>query len=69
MGSGHCEEYKVQVTIQSNGIIRDPFGWVVGRCDDDWLALMIWHTPAGLRMSPDGDCIMFQGERYRKVEE
>lgn len=36
--SGDCiKTFKLEVEIQENGIIRDPFGWIIGRCNKDWL--------------------------------
>lgn len=40
----YCKRYKMEVEIQENGLIRDPFGWVMGRCDEEWLKLMTTHN-------------------------
>lgn len=43
--SGDCiKTFKLEVEIQENGIIRDPFGWIIGRCNKDWLELVIKHN-------------------------
>lgn len=65
--SGDCiKTFKLEVEIQENGIIRDPFGWIIGRCDDDWLRLVTRHEmePNGLTVSNDGELINWRGENY-----
>ena len=41
--SEYIKRYKLEVEIQDNGIIRDPFGWVIGRCDDEWFNAVVRH--------------------------
>lgn len=43
MGSEYVRLYRLEVEIQDNGIIRDPFGWIVGRCNDEWLNTVVRH--------------------------
>lgn len=43
MSGDYIKTFKLEVEIQENGIIRDPFGWIIGRCDDDWLKLVTRH--------------------------
>ena len=33
----------MEVELQENGIIRDPFGWIVGRADDEWMEHAVRH--------------------------
>lgn len=58
--------YELNVTIQDNGIIRDPFGWIVGRCDDGWFDMVVRHSckPNGLTVSEDGNLLNWKGENY-----
>jgi hypothetical protein len=53
MSGDYIKTFKLEVEIQENGIIRDPFGWIIGRCDDDWLKLVTRHEmePNGLTVS------------------
>lgn len=46
-----CKSYTLTVEIQENGIIRDPFGFVMGRCDAQWLRRMLARPPYGLNLS------------------
>lgn len=71
--SGDCiPVYKLEVIVQSNGIMRDPFGAIMGRCDDDWLDRMtnphfgrnIDGLPVGMTISDDGDLLNWRGENY-----
>ena len=65
--SGDCiKTFKLEVEIQENGIIRDPFGWIIGRCGDDWLRLVTRHEMElnGLTVSNDGELINWRGENY-----
>ena len=70
--SGDCvKTFKLEVEIQENGIIRDPFGWIIGRCDDDWLKLVTRHEmePNGLTVSSDNELIKWRGENYIRQHE
>lgn len=64
----YCKEYKLTVTIQENGLIRDPFGWVVGRCDEKWLKLMTKHEVEPPDVFINGRTgehgIIFKGVKY-----
>ena len=66
MSGDYIKTFKLEVEIQENGIIRDPFGWIIGRCDDDWLKLVTRHEmePNGLTVSNDGELINWRGENY-----
>ena len=46
MSGDYIKTFKLEVEIQENGIIRDPFGWIIGRCNDDWLKLVTRHEKA-----------------------
>ena len=37
MSGEYVKSFKLEVEIQDNGIIRDPIGLIIGRCDDVWL--------------------------------
>lgn len=26
-----------EIEVQENGIIRDEYGWIIGRADDEWM--------------------------------
>ena len=43
MCSEYIRRYKLEVEIQDNGIIRDPFGWIIGRCNDEWFDTVVRH--------------------------
>lgn len=43
MADEECRTYRLEVEIQENGIIRDPFGWIIGRADDDWMEMAVRH--------------------------
>lgn len=66
MSGDYIKRFKLEVEIQENGIIRDPFGWIIGRCDDDWLRLVTRHVmaPNGLTVSDDGELINWRGRNY-----
>lgn len=64
MGGGACQSYKLTVEIQDNGIIRDPFGWIMGHCSSEWLQRMLNRPPYGLTVSEDGNLINWCGRNY-----
>ena len=64
MNAGGIPTYKLTVDIQENGIIRDPFGFIIGRCDDEWLNRMTNRPPYGLVVSDDESVINWHGENY-----
>lgn len=64
MEGSACGCYKLTVEIQDNGIIRDPFGWIMGHCDSDWLQRMLNRPPYGLTVSDDGKLINWCGTNY-----
>ena len=70
MSGDCCKCYRIEVEIQENGIIRDPFGWIIGRCDDDWFNHVVRHAgnPHGLTVSNDGTSINWLGENYVKQD-
>lgn len=43
MSSEYIKRYKLEVEIQDNGLIRDPFGWIIGRCHDEWFNTVVRH--------------------------
>lgn len=43
--SDYIKRYRLEVEIQDNGLIRDPFGWIIGRCDDEWFHAVVRHEP------------------------
>lgn len=53
MDSEYIRLYKLEVEIQDNGIIRDPFGWIIGRCNDEWFNTVVRHEPPG---QPERTC-------------
>lgn len=61
-GYACCQSYKLTVEIQDNGIIRDPFGWIVGRCSSEWLQRMLNRPPYGLTVN--GNLINWCGRNY-----
>jgi len=61
--------YTLTVEIQDNGIIRDPFGFIVGRCDAEWLNRMTNRPPYGLTVSDDESVINWCGVNYVRREE
>ena len=69
MNAGHIPTYRLTVDIQDNGIIRDPFGSIIGRCDDEWLNRMTNRPPYGLVVSDDESVINWCGENYVRQKE
>ena len=61
-----CRCYTLTVEIQDNGIIRDPFGFIVGHCDDMWLRRMTDKPPYGLVVSDDEKIVNWCGVNYVK---
>lgn len=55
MDSEYIKRYRLEVEIQDNGIIRDPFGWIVGRCDNEWFNTVVRHE---LPEKPERTCKM-----------
>lgn len=64
-----CRVYTLTVEIQENGIIRDPFGFIIGHCDDKWLRRMTNQPPYGLTVSEDGKLVNWCGTNYVKQRE
>lgn len=59
-----CRVYTLMVEIQENGIIRDPFGFIMGHCDDEWLHRMTNKPPYGLTVSDDEELVNWCGTNY-----
>lgn len=64
MSGDACQSYKLTVEIQDNGIIRDPFGGIMGHCSSEWLQRMLNRPPYGLTVSEDGNLINWCGRNY-----
>jgi hypothetical protein len=64
VSTGHIPTYTLTVEIQDNGIIRDPFGFIIGKCDDNWLQRMLNRPPYGLTVSDDESVINWCGANY-----
>ena len=66
MSGGCIRVYTLTVEIQENGIIRDPFGHIMGHCDDMWLRRMTDQPPYGLVVSDDEELVNWCGTNYVK---
>lgn len=51
--SEYIKRYKLEVEIQDNGLIRDPFGWIIGCCHDEWFNAVVRHK---LPEQPERTC-------------
>lgn len=53
MSSDYIKRYRLEVEIQDNGLIRDPFGWIIGCCHDEWFNAVVRHE---LPEKPERTC-------------